>query len=223
MARFARLVVTGYPHHIVQRGVRSMDIFADDKDRRCYLKFLSEEALRFGLVFKSWCLMSNHVHLIAVPENENSLARAVGEAHRRYTWFKNREAGVRGYLFQGRFNSCVLDNKHFLAAARYIELNPVKAGMVKRAQDYNWSSCRYHLGLIDYDPLIGESQIPTLVDDWSSFLSDGNLELEEGVRASTRTGRPVGDDDFIDSIELVTGRSLRRKKSGRPRKSDSYI
>lgn len=218
MARFARLVVPCYPHHIVQRGVRSMDIFADDNDRHCYLKLLSEEALRFGLVFKSWCLMTNHVHLIAVPKNENSLARAVGEAHRRYTWFKNKAAGVRGYLFQGRFNSCVLDRNHFLAAARYIELNPVKAGMVKRAEDYNWSSCRYHLGLIDYDPLIVEAQIPTLVDDWSSFLSDANIKLEEGVRASTRTGRPVGDDVFIDSLELVTGRSLRRKKSGRPRK-----
>jgi putative transposase len=101
MARLARLVVPGYPHHITQRGVRSMDIFAGDQDRQQYLRCLHEEAARFGVAFLGWCLMTNHVHLIAVPEREDSLARAIGEAHRRYTRMKNFSAGVRGYLFQG--------------------------------------------------------------------------------------------------------------------------
>ena len=188
MARFARLVIPGLPHHVVQRGVRSMDIFADDHDRTLYLRLLSEEAKRFGLVFNSWCLMTNHVHLIAVPENDNSLARAIGESHRRYTGLKNKAAGVLGYLFQGRFSSCVLDQNHFIAAARYVELNPVKAGMVERPEDYLWSSCRYHLGLTDQDFLIQEPVVPTIADDWRDFLCDGEKELEDRVRAGTRTG-----------------------------------
>jgi putative transposase len=89
MPRLSRLVVPGYPHHITQRGVRSMDIFADDRDRLSYLQFMMEESERFGVTFLCWCLMSNHVHLIAVPEREESLARAIGEAHRRYTRMKN--------------------------------------------------------------------------------------------------------------------------------------
>ncbi|WP_321390544.1 transposase [uncultured Desulfuromusa sp.] len=89
---------SNYPHHIVQRGVRSMDIFSDDQDRLAYLQMMAEEAEFSGVTFLSWCLMTNHVHLIAVPEHEDSLARTIGEAHRRYTRKKNFTAGVRGYL-----------------------------------------------------------------------------------------------------------------------------
>ena len=131
MPRLSRLVVPGYPHHITQRGVRSMDIFTDDRDRLTYLQFMAEESNRFGVTFLGWCLMTNHVHLIAISESEESLARAIGEAHRRYTRMKNFAAGVRGYLFQGRFSSCVLDQQHLLAAGRYVERNPVAANLVK--------------------------------------------------------------------------------------------
>lgn len=220
MARFARLVIPGLPHHVVQRGVRSMDIFANDYERTLYLQFLSEQAKRFGLVFNSWCLMTNHVHLIVVPEKEDSLARAIGESHRRYTGFKNKVAGVRGYLFQGRFSSCVLDHNHFLAAARYVELNPVKAGMVEKPEDYIWSSCRYHLSLTDHDPLIQEPVVSTIVDDWCDFLRAGENEFESRVCSGTRTGRPVGDDDFIAKLESMADRRLRPMKPGRPRKVD---
>ncbi len=220
MARFARLVIPGLPHHVVQRGVRSMDIFANDYDRTLYLQLLSEEAERFGLVFNSWCLMTNHVHLVVVPENENSLARAIGESHRRYTVLKNKAEGVLGYLFQGRFSSCVLDQSHFVAASRYVELNPVKAGMVENPEDYVWSSCRYHLGLTDSDFLIKEPVITTIVDDWAEFLRDGNNELEDRVCAGTRTGRPVGDVDFILNLEVLTDRRLIPRKPGRPRKTN---
>lgn len=219
MPRFARLVIPGLPHHIVQRGVRSMDIFDNDRDRSFYLHLLSEEAKRYKVIFNSWCLMTNHVHLIAVPENESSLARAIGEAHRRYTISKNQAAGVRGYLFQGRFSSCVLDDRHFIAATRYVEMNPVKAGMVTKAKDYPWSSCRYNLGIINHDPLIEKPVISTIVDDWDSFLRDGEKELDEKIRAGTKTGRPVGDNEFIANLETKTGRRLQRKNPGRPRNS----
>ena len=97
MPRLSRLVVPDYPHHITQRSVRSMDIFADDQDRLNYLQFMAEESNRFGVTFLGWCLMTNHVHLIALPESEESLAQAFGEAHRSYTRMKNFPAGVRGY------------------------------------------------------------------------------------------------------------------------------
>lgn len=108
MARFARLVIPNYPHHITQRGVRSMDIFADDQERLNYFQVMAEQAELSGVTFLAWCLMSNHVHLIAVHENDESLARTIGEAHRCYTRMKNFTEGGRGYLFQGRFGSCVL-------------------------------------------------------------------------------------------------------------------
>ncbi|NTV42523.1 MAG: transposase, partial [Syntrophobacteraceae bacterium] len=133
MARISRIVVPYYPHHVTQRGVRSITVFHTDNDRHRYLEFLSSEIDRFGVNILAWCLMTNHVHFIAVPHSETALARAFGEAHRRYTRMKNFEEGVRGYLFQGRFNSVVLDERHLMAAARYVEMNPVRAGMVSHA------------------------------------------------------------------------------------------
>jgi putative transposase len=218
MARFARLVVPGYPHHITQRGVRSIDIFRHDEDRQAYLCFMSEESRRFGVRFHAWCLMTNHVHLIAVPGEKDSLARAIGEAHRRYTRMQNFAAGVRGYLFQGRFNSCVLDERHLLAAARYVELNPLHAGMVGDAKDYPWSSARFHLRLTDSDPLVSERFLPALVNDWSRFLHVEDEDATTKLRQGTRTGRPAGNTEFVTMLEDITDRRLRPREPGRPRK-----
>ena len=218
MPRLSRLVVPGYPHHITQRGVRSMDIFADDRDRHSYLQFMAEESNRFGVTFMGWCLMKNHVHLIAIPEHEESLARAIGESHRRYTRMKNFDAGIRGYLFQGRFNSCVLDQQHLLAAGRYVERNPVAANLVTNPQEYPWSSCRYHCRLAEQDPLIRECKLPQMVDDWTDFLVATDEEAERNLRKKTRTGRPVGNDRFVLHLEVLTGRVLRMKQPGRRRR-----
>jgi putative transposase len=216
MARFARLVVPEYPHHITQRGVRSMDVFADDHDRLTYLQIMAEESAAAGITFLAWCLMSNHVHLIAVPEKEDSLARAVGEAHRRYTRMKNFREGVRGYLFQGRFGSCVLDQHHLLAAARYVERNSVAAGMVSSPVDYPWSSARYHCGISDQDPLIKAPLLPTLVDNWDQFLQTTDEEQDLLIFKRTKTGRPLGGPAFIEKLEQFTGRILKKKAPGRP-------
>lgn len=148
------MVVPGYPHHVTQRGVRSIPIFGNDDDRRAYLEVMAEQMSRFGVEVLAWCLMTNHTHLVAVPKDQVALARAIGEAHRRYTRMKNFTEGVRGYLFQGRFGSCVLDERHLLTAARYVELNPVHAGMTKKAEEYPWSSARFHLGLRGKDVLV---------------------------------------------------------------------
>jgi len=193
-----------------------MDIFSGDDDRREYLRFMAEEGDRFGVTFSAWCLMTNHVHLIALPQKENSLARAIGEAHRRYTRMKNFAEGVRGYLFQGRFGSCVLDQQHLLAAGRYVERNPVRADLVGDAKDYLWSSCRFHCGLAEHDPLIREKQLPAMVDDWEAFVGKWDDEDDKVLRLGTRTGRPVGDDRFVTGLEEKVGRILRQKPAGRP-------
>jgi len=218
MARFARLIVPGYPHHVTQRGVRSVEIFANDEDRFAYLEFMKEESLRFGVSFVTWCLMTNHVHLIAIPEVDDSLARAIGEAHRRYTRRKNFAEGVRGYLFQGRFGSCVLDQNHLLAAGRYVERNPVEAGMVEHATDYRWSSARYNCGLADSDFLVRKRTLPAMVNDWTAFLLGVDKDVETRVLQSVRTGRPAGDEGFVEMLESATGRRLKPRSPGRRKK-----
>ncbi|MFQ5805591.1 MAG: transposase [Phycisphaerae bacterium] len=220
MPRIARVVVPGVPHHLTQRGVRSLAVFFADEDRQTYLRLLSEQGKRHGVQFLAYCLMTNHVHLIALPAAEPSLARAVGEAHRRYTRQVNLEQGVRGYLFQGRFFSCPLDEVHLLTAVRYVERNPVRAGMVKRAWDYAWSSARFHVGLRETDDLIRDRNLLGLVPDWRAFLGmEEDSTQVEFLRGKTRTGRPCGSDAFIKRAERLTGRKLLAKPPGRPRVS----
>jgi putative transposase len=195
-----------------------MAVFQTDEDRRCYLQFLGEEAGRFGVEILAWCLMTNHVHFIAVPEKEDSLARAFGEAHRRYTRMKNFKEGVRGYLFQGRFSSCVLDERHLLVAASYVELNPVRAGIVKRAWAYPWSSASFHTGRSRMDPLVKDRKLRGLVSDWDEFLRDATHKEDETIRKMSRTGRPGGDAAFVRLVERLTARDLSKGKPGRPAK-----
>jgi len=217
MARISRIVVPGYPHHVTQRGVRSMAVFNNDDDRLEYLRFMNEETERFGVEILSWCLMTNHVHFVAVPQQEESLARAFGEAHRRYTRMRNFAEGVRGYLFQGRFGSCVLDERHLLASVRYVELNPVRAMLVKLPWEYQWSSASFHAGLRKADPLVMDKTLKGLVKDWREFLLQG-VNKEEEIRLATKTGLPAGSEEFTPMIEKLTGRDLSRGKPGRPSK-----
>ena len=217
MARISRVVASGYPHHVTQRGVRSLPIFQTDSDRRAYLDFIAEEFNRLGVEVLAWCLMTNHTHLIVVPNDAALLARAIGEAHRRYTRMRNFSDGVRGYLFQGRFGSCVLDERHLLAAARYVELNPVDAGMVKEAADYQWSSARFHLGVSHSDALVRDRKLMGLVEDWPEYLKGNDEpETQKTLLHGIRTGRPAGGEQFIRLIENLTGRDLARRKAGRP-------
>jgi len=218
MARISRIVVPDYPHHVTQRGVRSMDVFDSDEDRLAYLGFLSEEANRFGLDILAWCLMTNHVHFVAVPHTEASLARGFGEAHRRYTRMKNFAQGVRGYLFQGRFSSSVLDENHLLAAVRYVELNPVRAGMVTCAWEYPWSSAGFHTETRESDQLVKDRTLSGLITDWKDFLLGEMTDKIDQLRLATQTGRPAGDDLFIAKIEDIMGRDLSKGMPGRPRK-----
>ena len=218
MARIARIVVPEFPHHVTQRGVRSMPVFYSDEDRSEYLRLLSEQGERSGVRFVSYCLMTNHVHLIAIPKTEESLARGIGEAHRLYTRRVNFREGVRGYLFQGRFHSCPLDEAHLYAAVRYVERNPVRAGLVKDAWEYKWSSARYHVGLCRRDGLVEAAEEFLDVGNWREFLRSDPPE-QERLRERSRTGRPCGSDEFVRHVERVTGRRLQPFPRGRPRKA----
>ena len=217
MARIARVVLPGIPHHITQRGVRSMRIFRSKKDRNDYLWFLSEQGERLGVSFIAYCLMSNHVHLIAVPEEAESLARGIGEAHRLYTRAVNFRQDVRGYLFQGRFYSCPLDMRHLVAAIRYVERNPVRAKLVERAWEYPWSSAAFRVGLRAGDPLVKEADPCELHLNWRELLESDPTEAGL-LREKLRTGRPCGDADFVEKAEELTGRRLKPRRAGRPRK-----
>ncbi len=214
MARLARIVVPEYPHHVTQRGVRSLPIFRRDEDRRLYLEFMNRETRRFGVGILAWCLMANHVHLIAVPENAAALARAIGEAHKQYSRMRNFAEGVRGYLFQGRFGSCVLDENHLVAAVRYVENNPVRAGLVKRAWDYPWSSAKFHIGEQKVDVLVRDRDLLGLVANWKDFLKSDDSGAERDLRRATKTGRPLVDHEHLARIEKKTGRNLQKGKPG---------
>jgi len=214
MARIARVVAPGVPHHVTQRGNRGMNVFFCDDDHRAYLDLLCEFGEKHGVAFWGYCLMSSHVHLIAVPKTEESLAKAIGRAHQAYTRRINVREGWRGYLWQGRFFSCPLDRRHAERALCYVEANPVRAGLVRRAEDWAWSSAAGHVGK-GPDPLT--VPVPFIEDPkaWRSLLRRGMAAEEEGLlRERTRTGRPLGSPNFVARLERRLDRVLKPAKPG---------
>ena len=205
----------GVPHHITQRGNRRMETFFCDEDYEAYLGLMGERCKMHGIEVWAYCLMPNHVHLIAVPETEEGLRRAIGEAHRRYTRIINFREGWRGHLWQSRFASFPMDECYLLAAARYIELNPVKAGLARSAAEYRWSSAAAHAAGKD-DLLVKTAAILERVEDWGGFLAAGGED--EYARLYERheaTGRPLGPKRFVVMLEKALGRMLRPRKPGR--------
>ena len=214
MARIARVVVAGLPHHIVQRGNRRQRAFFSDNDRTVYLDYLMIYAKPAGIRFWGYCLMDNHVHIIAVPEREESLALGFSEAHRRYTRMINFRENWRGYLWEGRFKSCPLSQSHLYAAMRYVERNPVRAKIAKDAWDYPWSSARAH-ALKQKNLLLDDSFLTSEIIDWKQFLSQEDRQADINLfKAHANNGRPLGDNRFIGEIEKLTGRILRKLKPG---------
>ena len=214
MPRFARIVVPEIPHHITQRGNRCQRVFFSDNDKHYYLKLLNTFAKNTGISFWSFSLMNNHVHFIAVPKYPNSFARGLGEVHRRYTRMVNLRENWRGYLWQGRFLSYPMDERHLFNAVRYVERNPVRAGYVKSAKDYPWSSAKAHLqGKSHF--LLETSDFIKGIPDWNRYLSESiEEEMLETIRLHSRTGRPLGGSEFIEKLECLTGRSLKKQKPG---------
>ncbi|HPO17508.1 MAG TPA: transposase [Candidatus Hydrogenedentes bacterium] len=224
MARQARLVVPGVGHHVTQRGNNRQDVFFVDEDRRVYLSYLRESAERYGLAVSAFCLMTNHIHLVATPEREESLSKALGRAHLMYAQYVHRLHGRLGHFWQSRFYSCPLDEAHAHNAAAYIELNPVRAGMVAHASEYLWSSAGAHCGESgDPSGMLALSewfkQMP--VTEWKATLNAiaESDRVIEGLRIHTRTGRPLGDDAFLSKVETLLGCRIRTIPVGRPKGS----
>ncbi|MDP6953950.1 MAG: transposase [Alphaproteobacteria bacterium] len=214
MARLARVVAPGLPHHVTQRGNRRQQTFFGDDDYRLYRELMAEWCGRCGVEIWAYCLMPNHVHLIAIPDKADSLTRGIGEAHRRYTWHINRREDWRGHLWQGRFASFPMDEPHLLAAARYVELNPVRARLTRSARAYRWSSAKAHLKGLD-DDLVAVSPLLDMVSDWKAFLAAGLDEADhEALRTHERTGRPLGGETFLSGLEDRLGRTLKKHKPG---------
>jgi putative transposase len=214
MARLARVVIPGLPHHVTQRGNRRQQTFFNDEDYAAYLELMREWCGEKGVQIWGYCLMPNHTHLIAVPSCEDGLRWAIGEAHRRYTRRINFREKWRGYLWQGRFASFVMDEPYLLAAARYVELNPVRAGLVPSAEDWAWSSARAHLAGRD-DRLVSVAPLWAMIADWNGFLQSAVPEEElRQIRRHGRTGRPLGDETFLGRLESVVGRVLKPQKRG---------
>jgi len=216
MVRIARVVVPGFPHHITQRGNRRQETFFSDDDYRSYTDVMSQWCIRCNVEVWAYCLMPNHVHLIAVPESEDGLRRAIGEAHRRYTLLINRREGWTGHLWQGRFTSFVMDERYLLACTRYIEMNPVRAGLVKDPTDWAWSSAKAHATGRN-DKLVKATPLVEMVgSNWRDFVASG-VSGEEAVeiRGHEKTGRPLGSEAFVENLEHMLGRILKPKKAGR--------
>jgi len=223
MPRIARLVVPGYPHHITQRGNYRQIVFNDDADRQEYLELIAFYSRKFHLTILSYCIMNNHVHFIVIPKNEDSLASTFRIAHTRYSQYHNKKIQANGHLWQGRFYSCVLDDRHLIATARYVERNPVRAKIVKSPADYSWSSARSHIG-ISHNGIIDASELFKHVEikqeDWDEFIGESDEPDEVAViRKYTMTGRPLGGAAFIQKLEKVFDKKLHALSVGRPRKA----
>lgn len=221
MPRIARITAADYPHHITQRGNNRAVVFFDDEDRQTYLKLLSGYANKYHIAIWAYCLMDNHIHLLAVPETETALSRGIGLTNLMYTQYLNRKLKQSGRIWQNRFFSCVVENDQYLwSVARYIERNPLKVALAESAELYRWSSAKAHITGTS-DPLLNATPwlSPEERSAYAEFVRDEDEETDNAIRRATRTGRPYGTDQFIDQLEFRLNQQLRPKKPGRPRKT----
>ena len=222
MPRQSRTVFGGLAHHITQRGNRRDDVFFTDGDRIAYLTWLQEYCRAFDVEVLAYCLMTNHIHLVAVPASDDGLQRVLKPLHMRYAQRVNRARGWQGHLWQGRFFSSPLDDAYLWAAVRYVERNPVRAAMVTRAENYPWSSAAAHCGKRTDEVLSQRAdwgRTFSAIDDWSAWLAEGDEQEEiRIVRQNIDKGLPCGSEDFVKRLGQQVGRALEYRTQGRPRK-----
>jgi putative transposase len=226
MARRPRFVMEGIAHHVTQRGNNRQDVFFSEQDRIRYLQMLREYSHRHDVRILGWCLMTNHVHLIAIPGTAESLALALGQAHSQYSLEQNRQQDRPGHLWQGRYFACPLESDRLLSAIRYVELNPVRAGMTAEAWDWRWSSARAHTSPDVHDELLDwpwrkwmeEARLGVWsYADWkATLLATEPPEDVDRMRRATKLGEPLGSDEFVRDLEAKAGRRLRVWTQGRP-------
>lgn len=220
MCRLARVVVPGLPHHVSQWGNRREQVFFEDDDYRAYLGLVGFAARRAGTEIWAYCLLPNHVHFIMSPAETDGLRATFADAHRRYTARINGRLHQTGHLWQGRFSSAVLDERHTLAAVRHVSFNPVRCQLTTAPEEWPWSSTRALLGQ-KYDTLLATAPLTARISDFAAFLSQPQDEAAvAALRRSYSTGRPVGSEDWLAQLEALTSRTLAPRKRGRKPKSE---
>ncbi len=222
MSRFPRAVAVGVAHHITQRGVDHQRVFFTDADRRTYLEWLTTYAAEARARILAYCLMDNHIHLVAIPDEPRSLATALRRAHGRYSLYLNTRRKRSGHLWQNRFYSCALDDQHLWIALRYVERNPVRANLVAHPEEYSWSSAAAHLGLADPPELL-DLPFHTQAGGpqrWAALLAEPEELIDiRSLQRGTFNGRPLGSDEFISALEQTLHRPLRSHQGQRPQSS----
>jgi putative transposase len=220
MSRIARIVLPGIPCHVTQRGNGRQRIFFAETDHRLYLDLLREQSAQAGLVLWAYCLMPNHVHLIAVPTRPAALAQTLGRTHASFARHFNLNRRSCGHVWQARFFSCPLDEAHVWQAMAYVERNPVRAGMVADAGQYRWSSAAAHLTGHDRDALLDLAGWRREYDPqrWKRVLETSVDEeaLGQRIHEASRRGRALGSEAFVKELESRSGRRLRPHPVGRP-------
>lgn len=220
MPRISRAIAIGYPHHVVQRGNNREDIFFAAQDRRQYLDLLVKFAEKWNVTILAYCLMSNHVHLLVRPKDEASLSKMMQGLTLCYTQYINRTRNRTGRLWESRYHSSIIDKETYLwAVARYIEQNPVRAGMAEHAEEYPYSSAKAHVKGTD-DGIVSEELFDKAQRaDYKKMLRTGlDEEALAQVRRATRTGLPLGSESFIRRMGKLLERELSRRPRGRPKK-----
>jgi putative transposase len=219
MARLARVVIPGLPHHVTQRGNGRARTFFGDDDYRLYRDLLAASCRAAEVEIWAWCLMPNHVHLILVPSDADGLRRALAPVHRRYAGIIHARRKRSGHFWQGRFGCVAMDEEHLAAALRYVSLNPVRARLVGRARDWRWSSVRAHASGHD-DGVTAIAPVRERYPDFADFLSEqADADMIERLRRAETIGRPLGSRTFLDAIERKMRRVLKPAKRGpKPRR-----
>lgn len=217
-----RIVIPGIPYHIFNRGNHKADAFILESDKLLFLKLLDECGEKFGVSFLAYCLMDNHFHLNAVPKTETSFAKCFAEVKRKYTLIINARESWTGNMWDGRFHSFPMDPAYLYNCVRYSERNPVKAGIVKKAEEYAWSSAAEHVSGIKRS-ILRLVDICNFLDipDWSRYLkAEDDPSLDSKIELHARTGRPLGSKEFIEKLEKMAGRRLIPMRGGRRKKMD---
>jgi len=214
MARLARLVIPGIPHHVTQRGNGRARVFFEPGDYARYRNWLGASCRAHGVEAWAWVLMPNHVHLVLVPSDPDGLRRVLAPVHRRYASFIHAREGRCGHFWQGRFGCVAMDEAHLAAAVRYVALNPVRAGLVSKAAEWRWSSVHAHLNG-EEDGLTACAPVASRFPNLAALLASGEDQaMSARLRRAESVGRPLGDRAFLDRLAELSGRRLEAGRRG---------
>lgn len=224
MPRIARIVGVGYPHHIVQRGNNREKVFFNERDKTTYLEFLAKYSIQCRVVIHAYCLMTNHVHILAVPNNEDSLAKMMQKLSLSYTQYVNKKYKRTGRLWECRFHSSLVDKDNYLrSVCRYIESNPIRAKIISKTMQYKWSSANVNTGMQEGDSFVTPIwETEKEKEEYKQFLNE-DIEKDEAmlIRQKTYNGKPIAKENFLKEIKKVLGIELYFRSRGRPKKLSS--